>query len=86
MEYCTGGSLRRVLELLGPLSEERVLVIGRQVLAALEYLHAQGVVHRDVKAANLLLDMNGRIKLGDFGVAQSVNCGNGSSSLVGIVT
>ena len=82
MEYCAGGSLRNVLELMGPLSEERVLVIGRQVLEGLGYLHGQGVVHRDVKAANLLLDMHGRVKLGDFGVAQSVNA---TRTMVGII-
>jgi serine/threonine protein kinase len=42
-----------------------------QSLLALEYLHAQNVLHRDIKGANLLVDANGRIKVADFGACKS---------------
>lgn len=46
-----------------------VIVIAKEVIAALLYLHEHGIAHRDIKAANILLTADGRIKLGDFGVA-----------------
>lgn len=75
MEFCALGSLRDMLRDransgagLG-LSEGAVLIIAEQVLKALSLLHEQGLVHRDLKAANLLVDAKGRVKVGDFGVA-----------------
>lgn len=69
MDYCEGGSLRQVLDRHGPLSENLVASIAESILKALEYLHRQGISHRDLKAANVLVDAGGRVKLGDFGVA-----------------
>ena len=50
----------------------------RDCLQALRFLHANGVIHGDVKPSNLLLDAQGRVKVGDFGLARRVNSGTGS--------
>ncbi|RKP02923.1 hypothetical protein CXG81DRAFT_2718, partial [Caulochytrium protostelioides] len=67
MEYVPGGSVASVLARLGPFPLAVAKDVTAQLLDALAYLHARGVVHRDVKAANVLLDINGTVKLSDFG-------------------
>ncbi len=73
MEYVPGGSLQDRLDRHGPLSLAEILRIGMQSAAGLAAAHAQGLVHRDVKPANILLE-NGveRVKLTDFGLARAV--------------
>jgi serine/threonine protein kinase len=86
MEYCAGGSLRQLLEVMGPQSEQRVLGIARMLLEALAHLHdEQNVVHRDIKCANIFLIDRGHLRLGDFGVAlQDLSVtGTSSNMLVG---
>lgn len=69
MDYCELGSLRQIIDTCGPLPEKIVAEVAESILLALEYLHQQGITHRDLKAANVLVDSTGRVKLGDFGVA-----------------
>ena len=68
-EFCESGSLLQVMKKFGPLSEKLVGMYTAQVLEGLKYLHSQGVIHRDIKAANLLTDKQGTVKLADFGIA-----------------
>jgi hypothetical protein len=74
MEYVAGLSLQERLDRSGPLEPKEVLRIGAQVAAGLAAAHAQGLIHRDVKPANILLE-NGveRVKLTDFGLARAVD-------------
>jgi serine/threonine-protein kinase len=72
MEYVPGESLRDLLTRDGPVTGERAETILREIALALDYAHAQGLVHRDVKPENILLDAHsGRALLTDFGVARA---------------
>ena len=70
MELVRGGDLRQQLDPGRSLSFERSMGLMKELLSALNFAHEQGVIHRDIKPANLMLDLRGRVKLGDFGVAQ----------------
>ncbi|EFA86693.1 putative protein serine/threonine kinase [Heterostelium album PN500] len=69
LEYVENGSLSSIIKKFGKFPETLVCVYIRQVLEGLVYLHEQGVVHRDIKGANILTTKEGKIKLADFGVA-----------------
>ncbi|MFI8488716.1 serine/threonine-protein kinase [Streptomyces rubrogriseus] len=70
MELVRGLSLADLLDAEGPLEPRRAALIGAEVLAALRAAHAAGVLHRDVKPANVLLANDGRVVLTDFGIAR----------------
>ena len=57
----------------GGLSDPTIAMICRQVLKALEYLHKQGVIHRDIKSDSILLTHEGDVKLSDFGFCAQLN-------------
>ena len=71
MEYMAGGSVADLISEAfgGPLPESACAVVCRDLLYALDYLHGEGKIHRDVKCANVLLTAAGEIRLADFGVA-----------------
>ena len=68
MDFADGGSVRTLMK-AGPIAERYCAVIVRETLVALNYLHKSGIIHRDIKAANILLTSTGKILLCDFGVA-----------------
>lgn len=71
MEYASGGSVRTLMKACpnGIVQEKYIVVIIRELLLALSYLHKSGVIHRDIKAANVLITALGKVMLCDFGVS-----------------
>jgi serine/threonine protein kinase len=69
LEYCENGSLQTIVKKFGKFPEGLIAVYVSQVLEGLVYLHEQGVIHRDIKGANILTNKDGRVKLADFGVS-----------------
>ncbi|KAJ3482494.1 hypothetical protein NLI96_g6936 [Meripilus lineatus] len=71
MEYAQGGSVRTLMKASkdGTIEEKYVVVIIREVLLALGYLHKSAIIHRDLKAANILITASGKVMLCDFGVS-----------------
>lgn len=89
MEYLSGGDLARLIERRAdahePFSEQEVLAIFVQLALAVHYIHAQGILHRDLKAANVFLAPGGVAKLGDFGIARvlSPDAGANAQTVIG---
>jgi serine/threonine-protein kinase len=83
MELVEGDSLARVLADDGPLPAERVADIAAQAAAGLAVAHEQGIVHRDIKPGNLLLDTHGTVKIGDFGIARFMDDPSGALTATG---
>src|ERR1019366_629470 len=71
LEFVEGQDLRRLLDEHGPLSSAKAVSIARSVAAALDHAHRKGIVHRDVKPANVLVAADGRVKVTDFGIAKA---------------
>jgi serine/threonine protein kinase len=69
MAYVDGQSLSKIIEEKGKLSEEEAVPIFQALLRALDYVHRQGIVHRDVKTSNVLVDHTGQVLLTDFGIS-----------------
>ncbi|EKG21879.1 hypothetical protein MPH_00799 [Macrophomina phaseolina MS6] len=82
LEYCENGSLHSICKNFGKFPENLVAIYMSQVLHGLLYLHEQGVIHRDIKGANILTTKEGLVKLADFGVATKT-AGLNDSSVVG---
>ena len=73
MEYVSGGDLRDLIHERGTLSGEEISKLGDGIAAGLAHAHERGVVHRDIKPPNILLDKSGQPKLTDFGIARALD-------------
>jgi serine/threonine-protein kinase len=72
LELLEGGSLRSMLDAGNRLSVPQAAHVGRDVARALDYAHRRGIIHRDVKPANLLFDEHGVVRIADFGLARAL--------------
>lgn len=70
MEYIEGMTLKEMLAKTGLLPEDRALPIFHKILRGLAYAHSQGIIHRDIKPGNIIIDKNGNPKITDFGIAK----------------
>lgn len=75
MEYIDGETLRDLVKREGPLPPKRAMEIVADVCTALDYSHRHGIIHRDVKPANVMLTRGGAVKVMDFGIARAVTEG-----------
>ena len=72
MEYVSGEDLRTVIRMTGTLAVGTILSVGKQIADGLAEAHALGVVHRDLKPQNIMIDKGGHAKIMDFGIARSM--------------
>lgn len=73
LEYISGGSVGSCLRKHGKFEETVVSSLTRQTLQGLAYLHREGILHRDLKADNILLDLDGTCKISDFGISKKTD-------------
>ena len=73
MEYVEGRTLAEILRTNGHVTAKQAAEIASEVAAALGFAHEAGLVHRDVKPANILIGSNGQVKVADFGIARAMN-------------
>ena len=70
MEYINGGNLFSFLKKHRKVSEKTAKLLYRQIILGIKYMHEQGIVHRDIKLENILIDLNNNIKICDFGIGR----------------
>lgn len=76
MEYADGGTLAQLINERDPgnrFSERFILGIFEQIISAINYMHEEGIMHRDLKTANVFLTRKGMVKIGDFGISKIIN-------------
>ncbi|KAL6939596.1 ATP binding [Hanseniaspora osmophila] len=73
LEYVPGGSVSSMLSNYGPFEESLIKNFVRQILVGVSYLHRKNIIHRDIKGANILIDMKGTVKITDFGISKKLS-------------
>ncbi|SCU85116.1 LAFA_0D13960g1_1 [Lachancea sp. 'fantastica'] len=73
LEYVPGGSVSSMLNNYGPFEEPLIKNFTRQILIGLAYLHRKDIIHRDIKGANILIDIKGCVKITDFGISKKLS-------------
>ena len=83
-EYADAGTLEQFLSTLSnPLEEIEILVLFFQIASAVNYIHYNSIIHRDIKTSNIFLNRHGFIKLGDFGIAKIIDTQNDAKTFIG---
>ncbi len=85
MEYVEGRTLRDIVKTEGPLDERRATEVIADVCAALDFSHRHGIIHRDVKPANVMITSNGAVKVMDFGIARALADGQGVTQTAAVI-
>jgi beta-lactam-binding protein with PASTA domain/predicted Ser/Thr protein kinase len=85
MEFVDGRTLRDIVKTEGPLDEERAMETMADVCAALDFSHRNGIIHRDVKPANIMINNAGAVKVMDFGIARALADGQGVTQTAAVV-
>lgn len=80
LEYVPGGSVSSMLNSYGPFEESLITNFTRQILIGLTYLHNKNIIHRDIKGANILIDIRGCVKITDFGISKKLSPLNNSDN------
>jgi STE20-like kinase len=76
LEFCDGGALDSIIvDLEKGLTEAQIAYVTRHICVGLAHLHRCSIIHRDIKAGNVLLTADGNVKLADFGVSAKNRCG-----------
>jgi len=75
MQHISGGDLLNFVRKRTKLNEPTARFIFKQIIEGLEYLHAQNILHRDIKLDNILIDLNNTVKICDFGVSKQIKSG-----------
>jgi serine/threonine protein kinase/beta-lactam-binding protein with PASTA domain len=85
MEFVDGRTLRDIVKTEGPMSDQRALETMADVCAALDFSHRAGIIHRDVKPANVMITRNGAVKVMDFGIARALADGQGVTQTAAVI-
>jgi eukaryotic-like serine/threonine-protein kinase len=85
MEYVDGHTLREMVKTQGPLSQQRVIEVMADVCAALDFSHKHGIIHRDVKPANIMINRAGAVKVMDFGIARALGEGQNVTQTAAVI-
>jgi beta-lactam-binding protein with PASTA domain/predicted Ser/Thr protein kinase len=85
MEYVEGRTLRDIVKTEGPMDEQRAMETMADVCAALDFSHRNGIIHRDVKPANIMINDVGAVKVMDFGISRALGDGQGVTQTAAVV-
>jgi serine/threonine-protein kinase len=85
MEFVDGQTLREIVKGTGPLTQQRVIEVMADVCAALDFSHRHGIIHRDVKPANVMITTGGAVKVMDFGIARALGEGQNMTQTAAVI-
>ncbi|HET9254316.1 MAG TPA: Stk1 family PASTA domain-containing Ser/Thr kinase [Pseudonocardiaceae bacterium] len=85
MEFVDGRTLRDIVKTEGPVDAQRAMATMADVCAALDFSHRNGIIHRDVKPANIMINNAGAVKVMDFGIARALADGQGVTQTAAVV-
>jgi serine/threonine-protein kinase len=85
MEFVDGQTLREIVKTTGPMTQQKVIEVMADVCAALDFSHKHGIIHRDVKPANVMINRAGAVKVMDFGIARAMGEGQNVTQTAAVI-